>query len=189
MHRPAAPGRRERTRRTGRCLALLLALLAVLPGITGAQQARIGYVDLQRLLDNAPQMSDSSERLRAEFAERDRALKSDEARLAELQDRQRREAGLVTPAAGDALAAEVEALERRVRRTRESLRAELRRRGEEETERRWREVNEAVAAFARDQGYDLIVASPVFYASPAIDITDQVLAQLRRDAPAGRSAQ
>lgn len=182
MHRPAAPGRRARPRRTGRRLALLLAL--ALAGAAGAQQARIGYVDLQRLLDNAPQMSDSSERLRAEFDERDRALKADEARLAGLQDRQRREAGLVPPAASEALAAEIDALERRVRRTRESLRTELRRRGEEETEQRWREVNEAVAAFARDQGYDLIVASPVFYASPAIDITDQVLARLR--ASAGR---
>ncbi|MDZ3823049.1 MAG: OmpH family outer membrane protein [Pseudoxanthomonas sp.] len=177
MHQTAAPGRRARSRRTGRILALLLALASA--GAAGAQQARIGYVDLQRLLDNAPQMSDSSERLRAEFAERDRALKADEARLAGLQDRQRREAGLVTPDAGAALAAEVEALERRVRRTREALRAELRRRGEEETEQRWREVNEAVAAFAREQGYDLIVASPVFYASPAIDVTDQVLARLR----------
>jgi outer membrane protein len=144
---------------------------------------------MKRLVDNAPQISSGSDRLRDEFAARDRLLKADEARLAELLDRQRREAGLTTPQAAQGLADEVEALDRKVRRTRDSLREELRRRSEEEIEVRWRQLQEAVAAFAREQGYDLILTNPVFYASPAVDVTDQVLTRLRRDqaatAPAG----
>lgn len=166
---------------TVRCAArLILILLALAWSAAAPAQTRIGYIDMKRLLDNAPQMASGNERLRAEFAARDRALKADEARLTSLQDRQRREAGLTTAEAADALAAEIEALERKVRRTRDSLRDELRRRSEEETELRWREINETVAAFARDQNYDLIVSSPVFYASPAIDVTDQVLSRLRQ---------
>ena len=43
-------------------------------------------------------------------------------------------------------------------------------------------------AFAREQGYDIIVPSPVVYASARVDITDQVLERLRkqfREKPAG----
>lgn len=169
--------------RPHRVLAALLVLAAVVAGAgpVAAEQAKIGYVDMKRLVDNAPQIASGNERLRDEFAARDRQLKADEARLAELQDRQRREAGLTTPQAAQGLADEVEALERKVRRTREGLREELRRRSEEEIEVRWRQIQEAVAAFAREQGYDLILTNPVFYASPSVDVTDQVLARLRRD--------
>src|SRR5690606_215406 len=79
----------------------------------------------------------------------------------------------------EALGDEIEALARKVRRTRDTLRDELGRRSQEETAERFREINEAVAAYARENRYDLIVSSPVFYASPNIDITDQVLARLR----------
>jgi len=167
---------------------LLAALLLGLSLAAGAQQAtRIGYVDLKRLLDNAPQMAQSNERLRQEFADRDRALKADEARLAELQERQRRESGMTAASDAAVLVAEIEALERRVKRTRETLREELRRRSDEETELRWREISEAVAAYARENAYDLVTHGPVFYASPSIDITDQVLTRLRQqnNRPAG----
>jgi outer membrane protein len=180
--RPGAPARLAAVRRA---LGLLFVLLALACATTAvAQQARIGYVDMKRLVDNAPQIASGNERLRDEFAVRDRLLKADEARLAELLARQRREAGLTTAQGAQALADEIEALERKVRRTREDLREELRRRSEEEIEVRWRQIQEAVAAFAREQGYDLILTNPVFYASPSVDVTDQVLARLRRDQPA-----
>jgi outer membrane protein len=185
---PARPALAARLR-TALASLLVLAALAGADGVAAQDQARIGYVDMKRLVDNAPQISSGSDRLRDEFAARDRLLKADEARLAELLDRQRREAGLTTPQAAQGLADEVEALDRKVRRTRDSLREELRRRSEEEIEVRWRQLQEAVAAFAREQGYDLILTNPVFYASPAVDVTDQVLTRLRRDqaatAPAG----
>ncbi len=162
----------ESRRRPWRWL-LGVALFAL--AAQAAAQTRIGYIDQKRLLDNAPQMTAGSERLRVEFTERDRQLKADEARLAQLQDRQRNATTL-----DEALGDEIEALARKVRRTRDTLRDELSRRSQEETAERFREINEVVAAFARENRYDLIVSSPVFYASPDIDITDQVLARLRQ---------
>ena len=148
---------------------LLLALFLPLEGLQA--QPRIGYVEMKRLLDNAPQMGGSSERLQAEFAERDRQLRADQARLEQMQ--QQRDGSAERPASG-----EIEALERRIQRTRETLREELRRRSEQEVELRFQQISEAVADYARANNYELIVHSPVFYASPAIDITDQVLTLL-----------
>lgn len=161
------------TRRRGWWLPMLLLALS-LPAQHLHAQPRIGYVEMKRLLDNAPQLGGSSERLQAEFAERDRQLRADQARLDRMRQEQR-EGGTEGPASG-----EIEALERRIQRTREALREELRRRSEQEVELRFQQISEAVADFARANHYDLIVHSPVFYASPAIDITDQVLTLLNQ---------
>jgi len=147
---------------------LALALLA-LPLSSLQAQPRIGYVEMKRLLDNAPQMGGSSQRLQTEFAQRDQQLRADQARLERMQQAQRDGTG-ERPDSG-----EIEALERRIQRTRDTLREELRRRSEQEVELRFQQISEAVADYARENNYDLIVHSPVFYASPAIDITDQVL--------------
>ena len=84
----------------------------------------------------------------------------------------------------DALQREIDALDRSSKRNRDALRAELKTRSDQELDRSWREINDAAVEFAREQGYDLIVPSPVIYASPKVDVTDQVLDRLRRKAKA-----
>jgi outer membrane protein len=76
---------------------------------------------------------------------------------------------------------EIDALDRSIKRNRESLRSELKTRSDQELDRSWSEINNAVIEFAREQGIDLIVPSPVVYASPRIDVTDQVLERLKRE--------
>jgi outer membrane protein len=165
-------------------LALLLVPLFALAGAASAQApapTRIGYVDMKRLLDNAPQVVAGRRKLEREFATRDAALKADEQRLAELH---RKQATLAKDEA-DALQREIDALDRSIKRSRDAMRAELKTRSDQELDRSWREINEAVVEFARDQGYDLIVPSPVVYASPRVDITDRILERLRREGARG----
>lgn len=176
--------------RTGLCLRLLLtgAVLAF-ASLAGAQSApapaiRIGYVDMKRLLDNAPQVVTSRRRLEREFAAGDAALKADEARAGALRERQTRDAPTMNQAQADALQREIDALDRSIKRSRDTLRADLKARSDQELDKSWREINDAVVEFAREQGYDLIVPSPVVYASPKADVTDRVLERLRRSAKA-----
>ena len=162
-----------------------LAVAALATAQVSAQTARIAYVDMKRLLDNAPQLQAGREALAREFAQRDAELKAQESRLAGLEERQRREAALLPKAEADARQAEIDTLRRSIERTRSRMRDELSTRGQEEVRRRWDEIHDVVVAFARDGGYDLVVESPVIYASATIDITDEVLERLRREpAPA-----
>jgi outer membrane protein len=142
--------------------------------------ARIGYLDTKRLIDNMPQTVAAREKLEREFAQRDAALRADETRLEELRSRQNRDAPILTLDAADALQREIDALERLIRRSRDNLRNELKTRTDQETDRNWREIENTIVEFARSEGYDLIVSSPVVYASPRIDVTDRVLERLRR---------
>lgn len=158
-------------------LALALALLP----LAAQAQSKLGYVDMKRLLDNAPQVQAGRERLQREFAARDATLKRDETRLAELKADFDRNGALLSKAEADAKKREIDALERSVKRTRDELRGELKTRSDQELDKSWQEINNTVVDYAREQGLDLVVPSPVVYADPRIDITDRVLERLRRE--------
>ena len=159
---------------------LLLAVAAVPVWAQGG--VRIGYVDMQRLLTHAPQILDARSRMQREFDARDAELRVDAARLAELDQRVVR-----TEDADDraAMSRHAEALRRSIERTRQRLRDELTTRVDEETEKAWPQINDAIAEHGREHGYDLIVTSPVAYVSGRIDVTDDVLERLARQQRAG----
>lgn len=169
--------------RSNRRFRLLLTAAVALAPLAHAQSpsapaVRIGYVDMKRLLDNAPQIVAGRSKLENEFAGRDAALKADEKHLADLR-------GSVALQPDETRQREIDALERSIKRQREKLHNELKARSDQELDNSWREINDAVVAFAREQGYDLIVASPVVFASERVDVTDKILDRLRRQASKG----
>lgn len=143
--------------------------------------SRVGYVDMKRLLDNAPQVIAGRQKLEREFTARDAALKADEKRTADLRQRQKSESPTLSKADAASLQREIDALDRSIKRNRETMATELKTRSNQELDRSWREINDAVVEFAREQGYDMIVASgSVVYASPKVDVTEQILDRLKR---------
>ena len=141
-----------------------------------SQELRVGYVDMKQILDNAPQVIEGKARLDLEFRNRNDAIEFDDQRLVALQSRLQ-QADLSTDASLR-LEREVRELQRSVNRRKEDLRDELSFRRTEEVQQLEEEINLAVQEIAERNGYDLIISSPVVYASPALDITDQILEQL-----------
>ena len=166
---------------------LLALLLGAAASAVPAQQLRVGYVDMKRVLDNAPQVIAGREQLDREFRPRNDAIESDE-QLAEQMERDLLNGDLV-PEDRNRLEREVRELRRSVNRRREDLRDELSFRRTEEVQRLEDQINQAVQGIARDNGYDLILSSPVIYADPALDITDLILDQLQLEFDADRLEQ
>jgi outer membrane protein len=165
----------------GRFLGALLvvALLSSSPAL--AQTAtKIGYVDLKRVLDEAPQMVESRQKLEREFASRDGAIKAAEARLAALRQRYDRDGAILSKDDAEALKREIEATERANRRMIDEARSDLAARQQAERDRNWQKMQDVIVDYARSQGYDLVDASPPLYVSPRIDITDAVLTRLKQ---------
>lgn len=178
VRRLASGGGTRRVRR--RLIACAVAALLGATTAVPAQTARIGYVNMARLLDNAPQIQAGREALAREFAERDAALKVQETRLSEIEANLKREAAILPRSVAEARQFEVDTLRRGIEGTRKKMRDDLNTRSNEELSKRWPEVHDAVIEYAREQGFDLVVEEPVLYASAAIDITDEVLERLRR---------
>jgi outer membrane protein len=154
--------------------ALILGLALSGPAI--AQQPRIGYVDMKVVLDNAPQVIAGRAKLDQEFRGRNDAIQMDEMRADSLE--MRIQQGDLTGDSRLRLERELRELKRNISRRKEDLRDELSFRRTEEVQQLEAQINVAVREIAERNGYDLIVSSPVIYASPQMDITDLILEQL-----------
>jgi len=172
------------------CSRCLLLAGFALAGAAGAQPAaqgplpaagvKIGYIDVRRLIDSSPQMADALARIKREFATRDDAIKADDAKLAALKQRYKRDNAIMTKDDANALRREVDATERANKRLKDETRAELNERSKAESNRILQLIQDTAIDYARAQGYDLVVPSPIVYASSRIDITDAVLQRLKQ---------
>lgn len=160
-----------------RFLPLLLMLFVLAAAPVGAQQLRIGYVDMKQVLDNAPQVLAGREKLDLEFRPRNETIEFQERQVQSMEDRLA--LGDLTEDARLRLDRELREMRRNVNRQKEDLRDELSFRRTEEVQKLEDQINLAVQEIARDNGYDLILSSPVIYADPTLDITQLILDQLR----------
>lgn len=183
MNKQASMARRTRTTRsTGWVRFALTALicLAWIPCLFADSNVRIGYVDMKHLFDNAPQVIAAREALDQEFRPRNEALLADEARL----DRMRQDLTETRDADAESrfdMEREIRNLQRSIDRRREDLSEELRFRTNTEKKALEETIEVAVRQVAERSGFDLILTSPVAYAAPSINVTDQILDWLEMD--------
>jgi len=160
-----------------RILPIALMFLMVVASSATAQSLRVGYVDMKRVLDNAPQVVAGREQLDLEFRPRNEAIEFQERQAQNMEDRL--QVGDIAEDARIRLERDLRETRRAVNRQKEDLRDELSFRRTEEVQKLEGQINQAVQEIARNNGYDLILSSPVVYADESLDITDQILEQLQ----------
>ncbi len=178
MQQPAATARRPARSLHGWLLALLLASTGPLAAAEG-----LAFVRMQRLLDEAPQMQQARERIEQEFTEARSELTQLEANIAALKER---DPALLPAAEAEALKRRIEASERKLLRDRESLRSRVAARQNQLVDGVERAVGEVLGDLARERGVDVVLSADdvVLYGNPRLDLTDEVLARLKRAAEA-----
>ncbi len=177
MASTAASGRRSDGPGRARWIALGLLLLC---SAAAAQDIRIGYVDMKRLFDAAPQVVNAREALEQEFSPRNETLLADEARLERMEAELAESTGLSDEERFE-MEREIRNLQRSIDRRREDLTEELRFRTNAEKKSLEETIDVAVNQIAEAGEFDLILTSPVAYASDRIDVTDRVLQWLEED--------
>jgi outer membrane protein len=160
-----------------RFMPILLMFLMIVATSANAQQLRVGYVDMKQVLDNAPQVLAGREKLDLEFRPRNETIEFQERQAQAMDDRL--QMGDLTEDARVRLDRELREMRRNVNRQKEDLRDELSFRRTEEVQKLEDQINLAVEEIARNNGYDLILSSPVVYADPSLHITQLILDQLR----------
>jgi len=158
------------------CLASLVCI-----SVAGAQEVKIGYVDMKRLFSEAPQVQMVRDNLDREFRPRDEAVGADEQRL-EQMEQELTENTALSLSQRQTLELDIRNLRRSIQRRREDLAEEVRFRTTAETNALEETIALAVSEVAKAGGYDLILTSPVAFASDRLDITDDVLQWLASDA-------
>jgi len=163
--------------------ALVLAAALAAPGVAGAAEMKIGYVNFGRLLEESPQARAAQQALEGEFLPRQRDVAAQQKSLEEKRDKLKREAAVMSETDRVRAEREVRDLELSVQRRFNELQEDLNLRRNEEIGRMQRALLQEVQAYARANGYQLVVSEGVLFAAEAVDITPQVVAQLKAKAP------
>jgi len=165
------------------CALLLGAALVVAPVVANAE-IKIGYVNTGKLLEESPQARAAQLALEGEFLPRQRELASQQKALQEKTDKLKREAAVMSEA--DRTKAEREVRESEVSLSRRftELQEDANLRRNEEFGKVQRALLQEVQAYARANGFQLIVGDGVLFAAEAVDITPQMIAAIKAKAPA-----
>ena len=164
--------------------AVLLSGFATL----ASADIKIGVVNVNRLASESPQAKQANDALTAEFAPRmkaiqarDQALKAQEAKLT-------KDAATMTDVQRAAAEKTLRDGARDLQMQQSAFQDDLNARKQDENDKLQRAVLDEVSAFAKAQGYDLILAEGVLYAKGALDVTNSVLDGMRNHKAASAAA-
>lgn len=164
--------------------ALVAVLATATAAVAEAQALKIGFVNFGRLLEESPQAKAAQAALEGEFLPRQRDIAAQRKSLQEKVDKLQKEAAVMSEADRLRNEREVRDLELNVNRRFNELQEDLNLRRNEEVGRMQRTLLQEVQAYARANGYQLVVSDGVLYAAEGIDITPQLVAAIKAKAPA-----
>lgn len=158
-------------------LACSLLLLA-----TGgwAAEVKIGYVDAARLLDEAPQAEAAADKLKSEFSSRESDLMAEKKELDKIQERLARDGDIMSESERKKLGIDVLSRQRELRRKQEEFRQDITIRRNDALGGLQDLIRTAIQNIGKQGNYDIIFYEGISYANPRLDLTDQVLAELRK---------
>ena len=163
-------------------LFIVSCLLTVVSEATIAQDSiKIGYVNATQIVSQAPQGQEAFSQIQREFADRENQLRDLQADIDSLEGRLADAANLqLTQDEISILERQIRDLSRELDRGSAELNEDFNYRRNEELEKLQELISELILTIAREENYDLIVQSPVVWASERINLTDEVLAELVR---------
>ena len=154
-----------------------LALGVVSPSVVA--QMKVGFVNVNKILDDAPQAQAASKRIEKEFAPRDRSIIAQQKELRGMEDRLVKNGAVMSATERERADAEIRSLRREIRRLRDEFREDLNLRRSQELSKLQTKVVQVIQALAKAENYDLILSDGVIYAGKRVDITDTVIEQLK----------
>jgi len=165
-------------------LALLASAAVALPVGAAQAQAKIGVVNIARLLQEAPQAQAASQALENEFATRRRDLENQQKDLKAREDKLAKDGAVMAEAERRNAEKTLRDGQRELARKQNEFLEDLNVRRNEALGQLQRTVLQEVQTYAKGAGLDIVVADAL-YASQSVDITNQVLTALQaRKAPA-----
>ena len=156
-------------------VVLGIALLGAFSLPAVAQELKVGVVNIQALMESAPQTKSAMDALQEEFAPRQREFAAKQKEFEDLQVKAQKDYAVMGETERSNAEKELRDLQREVTRLQTEFREDLNLRQNEELGKLQRSLLKEVQDYAQAEGYDLVVGDGVLFASPTVNITDSVL--------------
>lgn len=154
----------------------LMVVSGLIIGTTvSAAELKIGYVQVDKLLQEAPQTAESGKKLEKEFSPRSQELERLQKQIRDLETALDKDRLTATDADRRNRERDASNLKLEFQRKQRELREDINLRKNEELAVLQDRINKAVTSVAEAENFDLVVYGGVAYASKKIDITDKVL--------------
>jgi len=155
----------------------LLVLLINVTSVVYAE-SKIGYVNFGQLMEKSQQGQAVRKALESEFSSRDKQLGASRDAILKLEEKLKNDGGIMSESNRVQLERDILSKKRDHNRLRDEYREDINIRRNEEIGALQKKVYEVIKKFSEQQNYDLVLTQAVLYASPKVDITDQILQRL-----------
>ncbi len=152
-----------------------LALTTSLSASIGAAELKVGYVQVDKILQEAPQTAESGKKLEREFSPKSQELERMQKQIRDIEAALDKEGVTLSETERRNKERDASNLKIEFQRKQRELREDINLRKNEELASLQDRINAAVKTVSEADGYDLVVYGGVAYASKKIDITDKVL--------------
>ena len=167
--------------RVSKTLALALTLLPVLAvPARAAAQLKIGYVDLQRALNESEAGKSAKERFKVQVDRLQVDLKKKKDQLDSLKEQLEKKSSVMKEEEARNLQKDYEKRLRDFERSYKDSQGELQQKDNELTVELLKELQGVIEEFGKEGGYSIILeqsSSSVLYGSPELDVTEQIIAR------------
>ncbi|MCX7147549.1 MAG: OmpH family outer membrane protein [Sulfuritalea sp.] len=140
-------------------------------------EGKIGFVNSQKILNDAPQAARAKKKIEKDFEKRDQDLQRIAKQLQGMQENLDKNAVTMAESERRTKEREFGELNRDFQRKQREFREDLSQRQNEEMASIFERVNKIIKQIAEAEKYDIIFQEAV-YANPRIDITDKVIKAL-----------
>lgn len=156
--------------------------LAILATTTAAQAAdyKIGVVNAVKVMQAAPQAEAAMKKLESEFTGREKQIANEQKSLKTLEDRLTKDAAIMSESERTRLERDIINKRRDLKRSADEFREDVQFRRNEELGKVQRLIFEAINAVANEGKYDLVLGEGVLFSSKSVDISDQVIAKMKK---------
>lgn len=144
-----------------------------------AEEVKIGFVNVARVLEKAPQAEQAKKKLEQEFSPRDKRLVAQQKELKKLEEKLARDAAVMSDSERSKIEREILSKGRELQRSQEEFREDFNIRRNEELAKLQKQVFEAIKALAKEEKFDLILTDGVVFASDKVDVTEKIQKKLQ----------
>ena len=157
---------------------MFFAAVMTFCGSLNAAELKVGYVQVDKILQEAPQTAESGKKLEREFGPRSQELDKMQKQIRDIEAALDKDGVTMSETDKRTKERDVSNLKIEFQRKQRELREDINIRKNEELGVLQDRINKAVQNVSETEGYDLVVYSGVAYASKKIDIIDKVLKSL-----------
>jgi len=161
-----------------RSLTIFIAVSAIFLSQSAFAQLKIGVYDNPTVLENLPNLQKEFEKLKAEFEPSEKKINDLQNQLITLKDDIEKNAPILSETDMQAKQLEYASMRREYQLLAEDTERVFKVRQNEVVRDIQSTVDQEVLALAKEQSYDLILRSGILYASPTVDITQEILKRL-----------